>query len=130
MRDFRKYDVWNKGIAFGKTTDGLAARLPQSERYGLINQMQRAAVSISSNIAEGCSRSSEKDFARFIEIAMGSAFEVESQLYLCNELEYFTEHEIIPVFSELTIIQKQLNSLYQKLMFSSQQQKANSINKK
>lgn len=115
MRDFRKYEVWKKAISFAKTVYSLMEKLPASERYGLINQIQRGAVSISSNIAEGCSRSSERDFARFIEIAMGSAFEVESQLYICNELEYLSGEELISAFAELEIIQKQLNTLYTKI---------------
>lgn len=115
MRDFRKYKVWKNAIVFGKLIYGLTNKLPDSERYGLINQMRRAAVSVSSNIAEGCSRNSEKDFARFIEIAIGSTFEVESQIYFCKELDYLNEKEINQAILKLEVIQKQLNALYKKL---------------
>ena len=76
MFNFEKLDVWQKAIDFA---DATTRGFPADERFGLTNQMRRAAVSISSNIAEGCSRTSKIDFARFIEIATGSVFEVVSQ---------------------------------------------------
>ena len=79
MFTFEKLDVWNEAIAFADLVYSLTRSFPDAERFGLTNQMRRAAVSISSNIAEGSSRSSRPDFARFIEIATGSVFEVVSQ---------------------------------------------------
>ena len=79
MFNFEKLEVWNEAIAFADTIYTLTKAFPDDERFGLTNQMRRAAVSISSNIAEGSSRSSRPDFARFIEIAAGSLFEVVSQ---------------------------------------------------
>jgi four helix bundle protein len=79
MFNFEKLDVWNEAIVFADLVYSLTRRFPQKERFGLTNQMRRAAVSISSNIAEGSSRSSRPDFGRFIEIATGSLFEVVSQ---------------------------------------------------
>src|SRR5512133_344473 len=79
MFNFERLDVWNEAIAFADTVYSLTRSFPETERFGLTNQMRRAAVSISSNIAEGSSRSSRPDFARFIEIATGSVFEVVSQ---------------------------------------------------
>lgn len=78
MFNFEKLDVWQKAIDFA---DFVYVATPD-ERFGLTNQMRRAAVSISSNIAEGCSRSSKADFARFVEIATGSVFEVVSQAFV------------------------------------------------
>lgn len=89
--------------------------MPKNEQYGISNQLKRASVSISSNVAEGCSRKSAKDFARFIEIGIGSAFEVESLLYLCKELEFIDQFKLEKILEELQIIQKQLNVLYSKL---------------
>ena len=83
--------------------------------YGIVNQIQRAGVSISPDIAEGCSQHSEKDFARFVEIALGSAFETESLLIFCKEIGYINEDQLNPQVSELQIIQKGLNNLYGKL---------------
>jgi four helix bundle protein len=72
-------DTWNEAIAFADIAYRLTRAFPPEERFGLTNQMRRAAVSISSNLAEGCSRSSKADYARFVEIATGSVFEVVSQ---------------------------------------------------
>ena len=79
MFNFEKLDVWQEAIRFADLVYELTAGCPDEERFGLTNQMRRAAVSISSNIAEGSSRVSRTDFARFVEIATGSLFEVVSQ---------------------------------------------------
>jgi four helix bundle protein len=115
MRNFREYDVWKNAIAFTKRIYIITSDFPVNEKYGIISQIQRASVSISSNIAEGCSRSTEKDFARFIQIALGSAFETENLLIICNEINYISPVQFNELKSELEIIQKQLNSLYSKL---------------
>ncbi len=82
MFNFEKLEVWQKAIDFADLVYANTREFPADERFGLTNQMRRAAVSISSNIAEGCSRSSKADFARFIEIATDSAFEVVSQAFI------------------------------------------------
>src|SRR6266508_1371076 len=79
MFNFEKLDVWQEAIQFADLVHELTGNFPDEERFGLTNQMRRAAVSISSNIAEGSSRVSRTDFARFVEIATGSLFEVVSQ---------------------------------------------------
>ncbi len=79
MFNFEKLDVWQKSIAFADLVYCVTKSFPSDERFGLTNQMRRATVSVSSNIAEGCSRSSKPDFRRYIEIATGSAFELVSQ---------------------------------------------------
>ena len=88
---------------------------PEDEKYGLTNQVRRAAVSIASNIAEGASRESEVDFARFLEISLGSAFEVETQILIANKLGYVTVENYEPLLNQLTILQKQINSLISKI---------------
>ncbi|HWA86613.1 MAG TPA: four helix bundle protein [Opitutus sp.] len=80
MLNFEKLEVWRKSIALADLVYSLTKSFPPDERFGLTNQMRRAAVSISSNIAEGSSRTSRTDFRRFIEIAPGSAFELASQV--------------------------------------------------
>lgn len=115
MRNFRDYDVWNKSIPFIKKIYVATAEFPGSEKFGIISQIQRASVSISSNIAEGCSRSSEKDFARFIEIAIGSSFEAESLLIVSSELGFITSEKLNELIPELEVIQKQLNTLRSRL---------------
>jgi four helix bundle protein len=79
MFNFEKLEVWQKSVVFADGVYSATKLFPSDERFGLTNQMRRAAVSISSNIAEGCSRGSKADFRRFVEIAAGSAFEVVSQ---------------------------------------------------
>jgi four helix bundle protein len=79
MFNFEKLDVWQEAIHFADLVYELTGDFPGEERFGLTNQMRRAAVSISSNLAEGSSRASRTDFARFVEIATGSLFEVVSQ---------------------------------------------------
>jgi four helix bundle protein len=79
MFNFEKLDVWHKAIEFADLVYELTGAFPHEERFGLTNQMRRAAVSISSNVAEGSSRASRIDFARFVEIATGSLFEIVSQ---------------------------------------------------
>ncbi len=79
MFNFEKLDVWQEAIQFADLVYELTGNFPDEERFGLTNQMRRAAVSVSSNIAEGSSRVSRTDFGRFVEIATGSLFEVVSQ---------------------------------------------------
>jgi four helix bundle protein len=79
MFNFEKLKAWQEAIAFADLVYRVTREFPDSERFGLTNQMRRAAVSVASNLAEGCSRSSKIDYARFVEIASGSVFEVVSQ---------------------------------------------------
>lgn len=82
MRDFKKLEIWKQGIELVKQVYKLSEDLPSSEKQGFKSQTTRAAVSIPSNKAEGCSRNSEIEFKRFLEIAMGSLFELETQMII------------------------------------------------
>lgn len=82
MFGFERLEVWQRAIEFADLVYSTTRHFPADERFGLTNQMRRAAVSISSNIAEGSARISRKDFARFIEIATGSLYEVVSQAHI------------------------------------------------
>ena len=113
MKDFRKLQIWQKGIEISKMVYQLTEQLPEKEKFGLVSQMNRCSVSIPSNIAEGCARSSDIELNRFIEIALGSAFELETQLILTNEIYNI---EIEKVMEELTIEQKMLNAYRSKLL--------------
>ena len=115
MRNFREYEVWKSGISFTAGVYILTRELPDTEKFGLISQIRRASVSIPSNVAEGCSRSSEKDFARFVEIALGSAFETESLLIISKEVGYLDQQQLELQLNQLQGIQRGLNSLYGKL---------------
>ena len=93
MFNFEKLDVWQKTIDFADLVYKHTRAFPAEERFGLTNQMRRAAVSISSNIAEGTSRLSQTDFARFIEIATGSVFEVISQVFVSRGQGFLREED-------------------------------------
>ncbi|WP_438481395.1 four helix bundle protein [Oleiharenicola lentus] len=97
MFNFEKLQVWQKSIALAGQVYALTKTFPIDERFGLTNQMRRAAVSISSNIAEGCSRESKADFSRFIGIATGSAFELVSQARIARDQELLspTAHDLL-----------------------------------
>jgi four helix bundle protein len=98
MFNFEKLDVWHKAIAFADSVYEITGSFPADERFGLTNQMRRAAVSISSNIAEGSSRSSSTDYARFIEIATGSLFEVVSQATISKRRGFLTEERYQAIY--------------------------------
>lgn len=103
MNDFRKLLVWQKGINIVSLIYTLVANFPKEEKYGLASQMSRAAVSISSNIAEGSSREGKKDYTCFLEIALGSAYELETQIIAGREIGIISKEkfqEIIKVIHE------------------------------
>ncbi len=91
MFNFEKLEVWHQAIEFAHLVYSNTRTFPSGERVGLMNQMRRTAISISINIAEGSSRNSRKDFARFIEIATGSLFEVVSQSFIARNQGHLTE---------------------------------------
>jgi four helix bundle protein len=93
MQDYTKLDIWKAAIEIGELTYKLLQTFPKTEQYGLVSQMQRASVSISSNIAEGSSRRSKPDFIRFLEISLGSCFEIESQLILSEKIGLIKDKE-------------------------------------
>ena len=103
------------GIELVKQVYQLSNRLPSEEKFGLKSQISRAAVSIPSNIAEGCSRNSEIEFKRFLEIAIGSLFEVETQLIIAQELKFIKPNELEIVFSLIQKEAKMINSLINKI---------------
>src|SRR6478609_6035097 len=99
MFNFEKLDVWNEAIAFADLIYSITRHFPDDERFGLTSQMRRAAVSISSNIAEGSSRISSSDFARFVEIATGSVFEVVSQASIGLRQSLITQEQYRAIYS-------------------------------
>ena len=98
MFNFEKLETWHEAIEFADMVYSLTRKFPDEERFGLTNQMRRAAVSISSNIAEGCSRSSRVDYARFVEIASGSLYEVVSQARVGRNQGFLTEREYNDIY--------------------------------
>ncbi len=86
MRDFRRLDVWKKAHELTLGIYRLTLSFPSSEKFGLVSQLQRAAASIGANLAEGCGRETDADYRRFVQIASGSACEVEYHLLLAHDL--------------------------------------------
>jgi len=111
MRNFREYDIWKSGIQITKAIYLLSEKFPNTEKYGLVSQIQRASVSIPSNIAEGAGRNSEKEFKQFLHIAQGSAFEVETQLTIALELNFLIESDLVEIIDKLHLLQRQINHL-------------------
>lgn len=120
MRDFTKYDVWNDSIDLVTKIYNITSNFPEREKFGLANQMRRCATSIPSNIAEGSSRSSEKDFKRFLEIVIGSSFELKTQLIISGNLKYINEVDLRNFSLSTDKISKQLNGFITKLKANSQ----------
>jgi four helix bundle protein len=116
MFNFEKLDVWQKAIDFADLVYNRTRDFPADERFGLTNQMRRAAVSVSSNIAEGTSRISQTDFARFIEIASGSVFEVVSQSFIGRRQGFLTEEGFRALYSSADEIGRMLSGLRKSLI--------------
>ena len=93
VKDFKRLDVWKLSIDLNKEIYRVTKKFPREEIYGLTSQIKRAAISISSNIAEGCGRSTNKDFVLFLHHAMGSLKEVECQVFLARELGFLEEED-------------------------------------
>ena len=111
MRNFRELTVWKDGRILVKEVYKLTHLLPDSERFGLIAQIQRSAISIPANIAEGCGKDSEKDFIRFFQISLGSAYELETHFILCEDLEFFSPEIVQRIIGEIQILQKKIVAL-------------------
>jgi len=111
MRNFRDLDVWKSSVLFVKKIYQVTSTFPNTEKYSLTSQISRCAVSIPSNIAEGCSRNSQKDFSRFLQISLGSAFELETQIEIAKELNFVDQGQYDDLIPELHVIQKRIQAL-------------------
>ena len=106
--NFKELNVWKEAKDFSISVYKVTMNFPKSEVYGITSQINRAAVSISSNIAEGAGRNSNKDFARFVHIALGSSFELETQLIIALELNFIEQSSYNSLIEKLNKIQKML----------------------
>lgn len=118
MKNFKELRVWQKGMDIATETYELTKVFPREEKFGMAAQTTRAAVSIVSNIAEGSSRSSEKDYRRFLEIALGSVFELETQLLIAENIGYGDKIKRTNLLILVDQERKMLISLIQKLKIS------------
>lgn len=108
---FEKLDVWHKAIELADKIYLATEEFPTDERFGLTNQMRRASVSVSSNIAEGSSRSSNKEYARFVEIAYGSVMEIVSQLHLAQRRRFISEEPFKTIYQLCDDVARMLSGL-------------------
>jgi four helix bundle protein len=115
MFNFEKLEVWQKSIALADLVYTSTRGFPADERFGLTNQMRRAAVSVASNLAEGCSRRSKMDFSRFIEIAVGSTFELVAQAQIARRQELLTPADHSLIYQAALEIVRMLSGLRQTL---------------
>jgi four helix bundle protein len=109
MHNFREIKVWQKGIEYSVAIYKLTSNFPVEEKFGLISQLRRSSTSISSNIAEGSSRISVKEFFHFLSISIGSAYESETQLIICNKLNFINDTDFEEMIKKITEIQRMLN---------------------
>ena len=119
MHNFRELKIWQKSRKLVKLVYKNLKYLPEKEKFGLRSQMSRAAISIPSNIAEGCGRGTNKDLNRFLDIATGSAFELETLIILCNDLGFIEFEKTDILIMELQEIEKMIFSFKSKLSISS-----------
>ncbi|ANW96198.1 four helix bundle protein [Wenyingzhuangia fucanilytica] len=107
--NFRELEIWKESKDLSIQVYKITRNFPREEVYGITSQICRASVSIPSNIAEGAGRNSNKDFSRFINIALGSAFELETQLIIALELEYISKEDFENLINNLQMIQRKLS---------------------
>lgn len=110
-RNFRNYKVWQDAVDFASRIYKVMADMPWFEKKGLCDQLQRAVVSISSNIAEGAAKPSDADFAHFLDTALGSSFEVETQLLISKNIGYLNTELYNNLLTDLNETQRQINGL-------------------
>jgi len=115
MQDFRNLKVWEKGHALTLKVYRESVAFPKHEIFGLTSQMRRAVSSIPMNIAEGCGRGSDADVSRFLQIAMGSASELDYQCLLARDLGYLAHEEYQQLLPDVTEVKLMLTSLIHKI---------------
>ena len=115
MKDFKKLKVWQKAHRITLAVYKATQNFPKEELYGLTSQIRRASSSIPANVAEGCGRGGDADFARFIQIAIGSASELKYHLLLAHDLNLLGTHLYDHLSSDVTEVKRMLTSLIKKL---------------
>jgi four helix bundle protein len=118
MRDFRKYDVWKIAHELVLEVYTISKKFPNTEIYGITSQLRRSSVSVPTNISEGCGRSTDKEFARFLHIALGSAHEVEYLLQLSYDLSFISEIEYQGLNEKVNLVKRKLFHLETKVSSS------------
>lgn len=115
--NFKKLNIWNESIELIDKNYQLTSTFPDHEKFGLQSQMNRASVSIASNIAEGTSKRTNRHFIKFLEDSLGSAFEWETQLIICFKLKYLSEESFKELEQSITILQKKISNFIDSLEY-------------
>lgn len=115
MRDFRQLRVWEDAHSRTLIIYQITKNFPKEELFALTNQMRRASFSIPTNIAEGCGRETNKDYAHFLQIAIGSSFELDYQILLAKDLNYIDEKKYLELNDKVDKIKRQLAILIKKI---------------
>jgi len=115
MKDFRQLEVWEKSHLLALAIYKITEEFPKEELYGLTSQIHRASMSIPTNIAEGCGRNTDADFARFLQMSMGSASETEYQLILARDLEFLAKDSYEKLHTDVEEVKRMHASLLKTL---------------
>lgn len=111
MRNFRELKVWNDARELVKVIYQLSDEFPKDEKFGLVAQMKRCSISVPANIAEGSAKYSQKDFIRFLQISLGSLYELESHIILSQDLQFLSKNQVSKIVNQIQTLQKRVSAL-------------------
>jgi four helix bundle protein len=120
MQDFRNLKVWQRAHSLTLDVHRITADFPKNEQFGVTSQLRRACASIAANLAERCARASDADFARFVNMALGSASETDYHLLLARDFKYLDEAIYQSLFAQISEVKRMLNSFERTLRSSAQ----------
>lgn len=115
ITSYKELDVWKKSMLLVREIYIKTSNFSENEKFGLISQMRRASVSIPSNIAEGWGRKTNKDYVKFLHISLGSLYELETQVIICEKINLISKDQLIEIYEFINDIGKMLNILIYKL---------------
>ena len=122
MHNYKNLHIWQDGIKLARRIYEITSKFPTNEKYGIVSQMTRAAVSIPSNIAEGSGRNGNKEFANFLSIAIGSIFELHTQIAICEQIGYIDAETVQQLEAQTFTLQQQIASYKQRIEGSAPRQ--------
>ena len=122
MHNYKNLHIWKEGILLARRVYEVTSTFPSNEKFGIVSQMTRAAVSIPSNIAEGAGRNSNKDFANFLSIAIGSIFELHTQIAICEQIGYIDQETAKQIDQQIYTLQQQITAYKQRIEGSAPRQ--------
>ena len=115
MQNYRRLEVWKLGRQLVAEIYAATAGFPRDEKYCLVSQLRRAAIAVPSNIAEGCSRSTQRDMARFLEIALGSLHEIDTQILIAGDLSLLSADAVHALSARVAVLRRKLLTLLQRV---------------